>query len=497
MSSSDDTDSDSGAQFKRGKRRQHQETPEPSPRKIKEPQKLQVKQSKSPEKLTKRNRLPDVKNDRRDNSIKHRDEGRSEKTERDTKVSSHRSSDKYSREHHHHQQASHHSSSSGHSRNRSKSNEKSERNNSRKHEQMKSNPIHKDLPKKATKRSRTPDKKTSDYIEKPPRNHHQQNQRNSTPPPNRRDNDVKLKRDHDEYRTQKDNLRPRSREESSPDRRRQNKNQVQRSKTPPKQLLGVSRNSRHSSNEKPIETYGPALPPQVHKSSRQDSFVGPALPPAITERRTRSPEHRNERQPQFGPSIPRELYEKMQVDSDEIPEKNYDIISSDEDDFMIGPLPSAGELSERDLELEKRAIELKLQALDKRAAKVANSDEKHREEWMLELPEIKKVADMGLTSRQFRKNDRPDFSDRTSWTKTPNDSKKQFERKESKEEARDKERRLRMQAQYDEQQEAMAKKHKKDAKRDKSLMEIHEKKLKKEKVNCRLCDFNFFCSSFL
>lgn len=163
--------------------------------------------------------------------------------------------------------------------------------------------------------------------------------------------------------------------------------------------------------------------------------------------------------------------------------ETYDeVYSSDEDvNMSIGPMPStAGELSERDLELEKRKIEIKLQQLDRRMEAVTNPDVKHREEWMLELPEIRKVPDMGLGSRQFRKNDRPDFSDRSDWTKAPNDKHKRHEKQDKKSDE-DKRREMDMRRR-DAEQERMAKEHKKSHKRDKTLVEIHEKKLKKEKV---------------
>lgn len=103
---------------------------------------------------------------------------------------------------------------------------------------------------------------------------------------------------------------------------------------------------------------------------------------------------------------------------------------------------------------------------------------------MLELPEIKKVPDLGLGPRQFRRNEQPDFSDRTSWTKTPNDgNQKQQERPEDHRRNAEKRRRDEAIAKRDAEQEEMARKHKKLHKRDKSLLELHEKKMKKEKVN--------------
>lgn len=109
------------------------------------------------------------------------------------------------------------------------------------------------------------------------------------------------------------------------------------------------------------------------------------------------------------------------------------------------------------------------------------------EEWMIELPEVRKVADLGLGPRQFRRGEQPDFSDRTQWTKTPNDnnsSKEKDIRSEEKRNERETEKRRRDEAiaKRDAEQDEMARKHKKLHKRDKSLLEMHEKKLKKEKV---------------
>jgi hypothetical protein len=103
---------------------------------------------------------------------------------------------------------------------------------------------------------------------------------------------------------------------------------------------------------------------------------------------------------------------------------------------------------------------------------------------MIELPEVKKVPDLGLGPRQFRRNEQPDFSDRSSWTKTPNDgNQKPQDKPEDHRRNAEKRRRDEAIAKRDAEQEEMARKHKKLHKRDKSLLEMHEKKLKKEKVN--------------
>lgn len=157
---------------------------------------------------------------------------------------------------------------------------------------------------------------------------------------------------------------------------------------------------------------------------------------------------------------------------------------SDDDDCLIGPLPGgAGAKSEAHLELEKRALELKLAKFTEMDA---HDDLVVRDEWMLELPEVKGVTDMGLTARQFRTKERPDFGDRSGWTDTPHDREhKSRHKKLPTEEELRKEKQQEARAMFienrDREQEEAARKHKKKHKRDESLMDIHQKKLKKDK----------------
>lgn len=230
--------------------------------------------------------------------------------------------------------------------------------------------------------------------------------------------------------------------------------------------------SRHSSHER--SAYGPALPPPA-------SDYGPAKPRHIPDRKAR-----NYERPSIGPTLPKGF---QSMDIDQVPIGKYDNLSSDDECVVVGPQlsTSAEHLSERDLEMEKRKIEIKLKQLDQRMQSMTNPDVKEREEWMLELPEIRKVADMGLSARQFRKNDRPDFSDRSDWTNTPNDGSKKSSQKEKAKTEEEMRRELAIRRR-DEEQEKMAKEHKKTHKRDKSLLEIHEKKLRKEKVKSPMTD---------
>lgn len=93
-------------------------------------------------------------------------------------------------------------------------------------------------------------------------------------------------------------------------------------------------------------------------------------------------------------------------------------------------------------------------------------EEHKREEWMTELPEIKGV-NLGLGPRKFRTRAGPDFSDRSDWTDTPAD--------------RDRKKRERAIGIKPERQQEEPVPEKFSRKKEKSLLEIHQKKLHKKK----------------
>lgn len=252
--------------------------------------------------------------------------------------------------------------------------------------------------------------------------------------------------------------------------------------SPDAKHLRESKSDHNGSITKKIDPndYAPAMPSNLKRRSSSPKHTQKSK-----HHRSKSPNYGTRN---YGPSLPKnfELPTETAVFED-----HCDLISSDDDSAMtIGPLPASAEMSERDLELEKRKIEIKLKQLDARMEAVNSSDAKHREEWMLELPEIKKVPDMGLSARQFRKNARPDFSDRSSWTKTPNDgnSKKSSHAEKSHASTDAAERTRDLERRRDEDQEKVAKEHKKAHKRNKTLLEIHEK-LKKKEVRTQLTPF--------
>lgn len=160
-----------------------------------------------------------------------------------------------------------------------------------------------------------------------------------------------------------------------------------------------------------------------------------------------------------------------------------DISDSDDDGDLIGPMPIGAGKTKAHLELEKRALELKLAKLSERDERT--NQEPTREEWMIELPEIRGVTGLGLVARQFRAKERDEIGDRSGWTDTPNDRvRKSYAREPTADELRATQQREAdavFKAKRDAEQEAAARKHKKKHKRDESLLEIHQKKLKKKK----------------
>ncbi|EDV93318.1 GPALPP motifs-containing protein 1 [Drosophila grimshawi] len=206
----------------------------------------------------------------------------------------------------------------------------------------------------------------------------------------------------------------------------------------------------------------------LETDDNSDAF-GPALPPHLVK------ELKPESQPQepmiIGPVMPANLAETSIVAS------VADADDADDDDLtgMCGPLPNATQV-----ELEERALALKLAALEGGIGSTPDQDV--REEWMLELPEVglkSGLAALNNMKRTFYQGkDRPDFTDRSSWTKTPKSEAagpKACSSKDLEQTAQ-----ANYERQRDEEQERIAKKHKKKHKRDESLVELHQKKLRKE-----------------
>ncbi|KAG5673329.1 hypothetical protein PVAND_003389 [Polypedilum vanderplanki] len=280
----------------------------------------------------------------------------------------------------------------------------------------------------------------------------------------------------------KEDKNSRKREENSPSReyhrkekeehyqRKERKHEDKRSKSPNKNHsrdhLRHSSVERNKVKENSFDAYGPALPPPNKKQKTPEIRQTKSEIPTVTK------EFASKKIP-IGPVLPDDYKPRN--------EENYDRISSDNSDEedVIGPvIIDKSKMTERELELEKRKIQLKIEALDRRQEQIQTDQ---REEWMLELPSVKKVHDLGLAARQFRRGEQPDFSDRSSWTKTPNDEQKTQDKTKDHHRNIEKRRHDEATAKRDAEQEEIARKHKKIHKRDKSLLELHEKKMKKEK----------------
>ncbi|XP_058057975.1 GPALPP motifs-containing protein 1 [Anopheles bellator] len=251
----------------------------------------------------------------------------------------------------------------------------------------------------------------------------------------------------------------------------------------------------------PTANYGPALPPTVtsrigeqDESEKASEVIGPALPPHLLARGTDVSTNSEQDKPprNIGPALPPglKLPEVSATSDSELspfsePEEHSD------DGEMIGPLPGTSS-TRANVELEQRALEMKIRQMDSAAASAngAGAIPSAREDWMLELPDIRKIADMGLGARQFRTREKLEIGDRSVWTDTPVDRERKKASGGGSERSakpidpaveRERERERKLIAKRDKEQEDLVKRHKKKHKRDKTLVEIHQKKLQKEK----------------
>uniref|UniRef100_R4FMH0 DUF3752 domain-containing protein n=1 Tax=Rhodnius prolixus TaxID=13249 RepID=R4FMH0_RHOPR len=275
-------------------------------------------------------------------------------------------------------------------------------------------------------------------------------------------------------------------------------------------------------SEEENNCFGPALPPPRFESEDEDGEVkdnemaeGPVLPPGYSNRiigpalpdgyrsrrrsisqeeqlkkgqrisKSDSDEDRKcERTNLIGPTLPFRESLPPSVESPEddkgeaygpaLPPPLPATTSNRLEDPVIGPLPQGMELDDRVQRiLEERAQSLRYQMENKDFDD--NSEKKGRETWMLELPDVKTAASIGLGPRKFKTKEGPDMSDRSSWTDTPGSKKI---KEENAAQVIEDSRRLEITAR-NEEMEIKAKKA--SSHRDKSLLELHQKELKKEK----------------
>uniref|UniRef100_A0A2C9GUL8 DUF3752 domain-containing protein n=1 Tax=Anopheles culicifacies TaxID=139723 RepID=A0A2C9GUL8_9DIPT len=292
---------------------------------------------------------------------------------------------------------------------------------------------------------------------------------------------------------------------------------------PTEKVLDISVSSVSSQDDQPEQQacgennqsdvcFGPTLPPTSTKTSdkehtsleenNQDDMIGPALPPHLQRSKSNEKNEPIDPEPRcIGPALPPGFITSKPSENEHIsseselspfsePEEEEEEEDHDVEDF-IGPLPGTSS-SRVNVELEQRALELKIRQMEE-ATSSANGGSstmpKAREDWMLELPDIRKISDMGLGARQFRTREKPEIGDRSVWTDTPADRERKkkatgSDRSSKHSDAtveRDRERERSLIAKRDKEQEKMVKQHKKKHKRDKTLLEIHKNKLKKDK----------------
>ncbi|CAK9832122.1 GPALPP motifs-containing protein 1 [Anthophora retusa] len=261
-------------------------------------------------------------------------------------------------------------------------------------------------------------------------------------------------------------------------------------------------------------TYGPVLPPQLATNSSNDTksegdthFIGPCLPKndaqEISEKKNEedTPSNINPTDAVqqdsaldsdiiFGPALPPHLL-KQKCNNDETNTKiigptfpnntqsfnNNEVNpaeseNEDEDEDGIGPLPAnhpALESNHVYKQLEQRAQRIKSEQQHENYSTLTQ-----REEWMTELPPTQ-TNNLGLTSRKFRIKEGPDMSDRSCWTDTP--AKKAEKQKHQEEEKLyDVKTSTRELSEENDQVE-----YRQNRKCEKSLLEIHENKLRKKK----------------
>ncbi|XP_043199680.1 GPALPP motifs-containing protein 1-like isoform X1 [Amphibalanus amphitrite] len=186
----------------------------------------------------------------------------------------------------------------------------------------------------------------------------------------------------------------------------------------PSQTTSKDKPSSSSESKSTIgPTIGPSLPPSSANrsssaaaaddaSSSDDDAYGPALPPGFVKRPS-GPAVRGPAAP--GPAVRGPALPPGGLPAQEDGEE-------DEDEDVIGPRPPAesadlGRYAAAEVERRATSMKEKLDAMGRPAELV-------REEWMLELPPDR-AGEFGLGPRQFRKTTPQERGDTSGWTETP------------------------------------------------------------------------------
>jgi len=220
---------------------------------------------------------------------------------------------------------------------------------------------------------------------------------------------------------------------------------------------------------------GPSFPPHLRREEDDDDDEGPRLP--STGCLGPSPEDESSSsEDEYGPSLPPAMKANGLASSTTTVAQSEE---DSEDEITIGPRlqeKTEGISHDAALEVEMRAKKMK----DKLEGK--DSVEVKRETWMLELPEDK-ANKFGLGARQFsRKGVSEKVKDRSEWTDSPEEKARKLAMGivgvEEEEEKVDFD--MVVSKQRDETMKKVAEELQKK-RGNESLMDIHDKKLKKKK----------------
>ena len=216
-----------------------------------------------------------------------------------------------------------------------------------------------------------------------------------------------------------------------------------------------------SSDSDSDDNYGPRLPTEPCRGP------APAPPPASHQPR----DDTSDSEEDFGPALPPHLQKQKPSDSHQ-----RDSDSSDEE--YVGP-----KMSEITTSVNRESVEAEVEMRARRMRdKLEGKDqvEVQRESWMLELPE-EKANRFGLGPRQFsRKGVTQRGGDRSAWTDTPEDKERKLREGEDGEQEEQEDNFDIAARMRDEKMEKVSRELKQKRGAD-SLMDMHEKKIKKDK----------------
>ncbi|XP_021919229.1 GPALPP motifs-containing protein 1-like isoform X2 [Zootermopsis nevadensis] len=208
---------------------------------------------------------------------------------------------------------------------------------------------------------------------------------------------------------------------------------------------------------------------EAYGDGPQDEMYGPALPPGLKVRPSSFIQDVKTSRGVLGPCLPPAVHLSYPVDDG----------SSDSDADVVGPIfapEGIGNATYLQDQIDDRALRMK--------RKLAGKDGNHdcgpvkRESWMLELPPDR-AASFGLGPRQFRARAKPESGDRSVWTDTPAD---RLQKKHTPREKSGPVDKLELAAveERDKEMQHLVEKHS-GKKRQESLLEAHQKELKKIK----------------